>query len=200
MAPGARARAPARRRRTRPGGGPREFPGNRNDGTKVQLPPRRARNRFSEERDAVARRSEPRPSARGLSAVNTDRLINILAAVTLVELMLTIGLGASVPDVWGVARDWRGVTRALAANYLLVPAAAVGLIVLFRADTMVAAGVLVVAVCPGAPYGPPFTAIAKGDVARAVGLMVILAGSSAILAPVLLQLLLPLIAPGGQVK
>lgn len=132
--------------------------------------------------------------------MNTDRLINILAAVTLVELMLTIGLGASVPDVWGVARDWRGVTRALAANYLLVPAAAVGLIVLFRADTMVAAGVLVVAVCPGAPYGPPFTAIAKGDVARAVGLMVILAGSSAILAPVLLQLLLPLIAPGGQVK
>src|SRR3954468_4884400 len=53
-----------------------------------------------------------------------DRLINVLASVTLIELMLTIGVGASVADVWGVARDWRGVIRAFAANYVLVPAAA----------------------------------------------------------------------------
>ena len=83
---------------------------------------------------------------------------------------------------------------------MLVPAAAVALVLLFRAQPMVAAGVMVVAVCPGAPYGPPFTGIAKGDVHRAVGLMVILAGSSALLAPLLLQFLLPLVAPGGQAK
>jgi BASS family bile acid:Na+ symporter len=59
---------------------------------------------------------------------------------------------------------------------------------------MVAVGFLVVSVCPGAPYAPPFTAIARGDVARAVGLMVILAGSSAILAPLLLRFLLPFAA------
>jgi BASS family bile acid:Na+ symporter len=136
----------------------------------------------------------------GAPAVNADRLINILASVTLVELMLTIGLGATVADVWAVVRDWRGATRALVANYVLVPAAGVGLVLLFRAQPTVAAGVMVVAVCPGAPYGPPFTGIAKGDVARAIGLMVLLAGSSALLAPLLLQLLLPLVAPGGQAK
>ena len=130
--------------------------------------------------------------------MNADRLINILASVTLVELMLTVGLGATVADVWAVARDWRGVTRALVANYVLVPAAAVGLVFLFRAHPMVAAGVMVVAVCPGAPYGPPFTGIAKGDVPRAVGLMVLLAGSSALLAPLLLQLLLPLVTPAAR--
>jgi BASS family bile acid:Na+ symporter len=89
------------------------------------------------------------------------------------------------------------VVRAAAANYVIVPGAAVLLVMLFRAQPMVAAGVMVVAVCPGAPYGPPFTAIAKGRVDKAVGLMVVLAGSSAILAPLLLQFLLPIVAGGG---
>jgi BASS family bile acid:Na+ symporter len=129
--------------------------------------------------------------------VNTDRLINLLAAVALVELMLTIGLGASVKEVLALARDWRGVVRACVANYVLVPAATIGLLLAFGAQPMVAAGFMVLAVCPGAPFGPPFTAIAKGDVTRAIGLMVLLAGSSAVLAPLLLGLLLPVVSGGG---
>jgi BASS family bile acid:Na+ symporter len=129
--------------------------------------------------------------------VNTDRLINLLAAVALVELMLTIGLGATVAEVLAVARDWRGVLRAFFANYVIVPAAAVGLVLAFRAQPMVAAGVMIIAVCPGAPFGPPFTAIAKGDVSRAIGMMVLLAGSSALLAPLLLRLLLPMVTEAG---
>jgi bile acid:Na+ symporter, BASS family len=132
--------------------------------------------------------------------MNADRLINVFAIVALVELMLTIGLGASVGDVWAVARDWRGVIRALAANYLLVPGAALGLVLLFRAQPMVAAGVMVVAVCPGAPFAPPFTALAKGRVDLAIGQMVILAATSAILAPLLLKLLLPLAVGGGPIN
>jgi BASS family bile acid:Na+ symporter len=59
---------------------------------------------------------------------------------------------------------------------------------------MVAAGFLILAVCPGAPFGPPLTSIARGNTAVSVGLMVILSGSSAILAPILLYFLLPLMA------
>jgi BASS family bile acid:Na+ symporter len=129
--------------------------------------------------------------------VNTDRLINLLATVALVELMLTIGLGATVKEVLAVAKDWRGVVRAGVANYVLVPAATIGLLWAFGAQPMVAAGFMVMAVCPGAPFGPPFTAIAKGDVSRAIGLMVLLAGSSALLAPLLLGLLLPVVTGGG---
>lgn len=129
--------------------------------------------------------------------MNSDRLINILAIVALVELMVTIGLGASVAQVWAVARDWPGVIRALAANYVLVPAAAVGLVLLFGAHPMVAAGVMIVAVCPGAPFAPPLTALARGRVDLALGQMVILAGTSAVIAPLLLQLLLPLVSGGG---
>ena len=126
--------------------------------------------------------------------MSIDQVINLLATVALIELMLTIGLDAAVKDIATVATDYRAVLGAMLANYVVVPAVTVGLLLLLGASPMVAAGFLVVAVCPGAPYAPPFTAIAKGNVARAVGLMVILAGSSAILAPLLLKLLLPVVA------
>jgi BASS family bile acid:Na+ symporter len=122
--------------------------------------------------------------------------VNVLVTVTLVEMMAAIGLGVSPIDLIAVARDWRLVARAMLANYVAVPAATVGLLLLFRAPAEVAAGFLILAVCPGAPYGPPLTALAKGDVPAAVGLMAVLAASSALLAPALLALLLPLLSEG----
>ena len=122
-----------------------------------------------------------------------NELINLLASITLFEMMVAIGLGVSFREVLQVATDWRLVSKAVLASYVCVPAAAAGLLIVFYAEPFVAAGFLVAAVCPGAPYGPPFTGIAKGNVAVSVGLMVILAGSSALLAPVLLQLLLPFV-------
>ncbi|HEX3358544.1 MAG TPA: bile acid:sodium symporter [Tepidisphaeraceae bacterium] len=120
-----------------------------------------------------------------------DRWINLLASITLIEMMLTIGLGTKFSQLLAVLQNWRLVLRAILANYVVVPAAAVGLLFLFNARPMVAAGFVIIAVCPGAPYGPPFTSLAKGDVGDAVGLMVTLAGTSAILAPLLLRWLLP---------
>jgi len=127
-------------------------------------------------------------------------LINLLAAVTLFEMMVSIGMGVTLADLIGVARNGRLIGMAALANYLCVPAAAVGLLFLFHADALIAAGFLIAAVCPGAPYGPPFTGIAKGNVARAVGLMAILAGSSALLAPLLLHFLLPLTSGDEDVQ
>jgi BASS family bile acid:Na+ symporter len=128
-----------------------------------------------------------------VSTEQLNQLTNLLASITLFEMMVAIGLGVSVGDVVRVATDWRLVARAALASYVLVPAAAVGLLILFHADPYLAAGFLVAAVCPGAPYGPPFTGMARGNVVAAVGLMVILAGSSALLAPLLLQALLPFV-------
>jgi BASS family bile acid:Na+ symporter len=123
-----------------------------------------------------------------------DQMINDLVTVTLVEMMVAIGLGVSAVDLAAVARDGWLVARAILANYVVVPAITVGLLLLFNAGPLVATGFLILAVCPGAPYGPPLTAVAKGNVTVAVGLMAILAGSSAVLAPVLLAVLLPLFA------
>src|SRR5437588_10908106 len=129
-----------------------------------------------------------------------DRLINFLATITLFEMMISIGLGVSLPAVLSMFKDWGLVVRAIFANYVLVPAVALALIVWLHPAAMPAAGFLVAAVCPGAPYGPPFTSMAKGNVTLAVGLMVLLAGSSAILAPLLLGPLLSVVAQGSTLK
>ncbi len=128
--------------------------------------------------------------------MSIDRLINLLATVTLIQMMATIGLAVTVREVLAVVVDRRLLLKAVLANYLLVPAAVVGLLLLYRAAPMVAVGFLVPAVCPGAPYGPAFTALARGSVGVSVGLMVILAASSAIVAPLLLGLLIPWMTGG----
>ena len=129
--------------------------------------------------------------------ISLDRLINILVTVALIEMMVLIGLRVKFADIVNTSRNCPLLARAAVANYLLVPGLAVVLLLLFGVNAMVAAGFLVLAVCPGAPYGPPFAGIARADVPEAVGLMVILAASSAILSPLLLQVLLPW-ATGGE--
>jgi BASS family bile acid:Na+ symporter len=136
----------------------------------------------------------------GRVTVAIDQVVSLLAAVTLIEMMATLGLGVNASDVLRVGKRRELLIRALLANYVIVPLAAVGLLLLFQTGPTVAAGFLVVAVCPGAPYAPPFTAMAKGNVTVAVGLMVLLAASSAILAPLLLGFLVPIVAGSAAVQ
>lgn len=123
-----------------------------------------------------------------------DQAIKILVTLTLVDMMVATGLRASLGELRTVAKDWRLLIRALVASYVLVPVATVALLRLFDPQPLVAAGFLILAVCPGAPYGPPLTELAKGSVSVAVGLMVLLVGSSAILAPLMLSWLVPLVS------
>jgi bile acid:Na+ symporter, BASS family len=125
-----------------------------------------------------------------------DQIISVLVTITLIEMMVAIGLGVTLADLAAVLENGRLLARALLANYVCVPALTVGLLYLFDPHPMVVAGFLILAVCPGAPYGPPFTALAKGNVDVAVGLMVLLAGSSAVVAPLLLYFLLPAVSGG----
>lgn len=121
-----------------------------------------------------------------------DLWINLLVTTTLIEMMFAVGLGTTLGELLAAIRQWRLTICVTVANYLLVPAVAVALLLAFRAKPMAAAGILILAVCPGAPYGPPFTAIARGSVATSVGWMVMLAATSALIAPLLLSVLLPL--------
>jgi BASS family bile acid:Na+ symporter len=119
-----------------------------------------------------------------------DRLINILVLVTLIEMMLAVGLSVTSAELLSVARSRRLVLRALLANYVCVPALTVVLLLMLGTTPIVAAGFLILALCPGAPFGPPCTAIARGNTTVAVGMMGILAASSALVAPLLLSALL----------
>jgi bile acid:Na+ symporter, BASS family len=132
--------------------------------------------------------------------MSIDRIINLLVMVTLIEMMVLTGLRVTFGELGQVVGNLRLVARAGVANYVLVPVLAVLLLVVFDAAPMVAAGFLVLAVCPGAPFGPLFAAIARANVPEAVGLMVILAGSSAIVSPLLLTALMPWLAGGSVAR
>src|SRR5262245_17081368 len=132
------------------------------------------------------------------AVMDLPTFINLLVVAALVAVMLSMGLKVKFADVVAEARQTRLVLFALLANFVLVPLVTVGLLYWFGANPMVAAGFLILAVCPGAPVGPPFTAIARGSVSCAIGLMVILAGLSAILAPALLKALLTQLSPDSD--
>jgi BASS family bile acid:Na+ symporter len=126
--------------------------------------------------------------------MTVDRMTSLVVSVTLIELMISVGLGITVTDLREVTSNRLLLLKAAFANYILVPAITILLLLVFQPGPMATAGFLILAVCPGAPFGPQLSALAKGNMAVAVGLMVVLAGSSAIVAPVLLGLLMPLMA------
>lgn len=122
-----------------------------------------------------------------------NQILNWLVSITLVEMMVAIGLDVTWQELVEVAQRRRLMLSAAFTNYICLPAATLVLLPLLNSRSLTATGFLILAVCPGASYGPPITAFGKGNLPTAVGLMVLLAGSSALLAPLLLHLLLPLI-------
>ena len=80
-----------------------------------------------------------------------------------------VGLSVPLSQVAAIARNPSLVLRALLANYLFFPLVAVLLLALFHAKPLVQVGFLILAVCPGAPYAPTSTSVAKGNVPLAVG-------------------------------
>jgi bile acid:Na+ symporter, BASS family len=124
-------------------------------------------------------------------------LVIILVSITLAEMMFAMGLRLSFSKlIDSVSTNRSLVFRSLLANYMIIPGITLIIIILFHVPPLVAIGLLILGVSPAAPYGPPFTAIAKGNLAIATGLMVILAGTSAFMTPLLLHLFLPVISNG----
>src|SRR6187431_273952 len=102
--------------------------------------------------------------------MSVDQFVNIFVTVTLVEMMAALGLGVTLAELFEVAKRGHLIVRTALANYVLVPGATVALLLWFQTPPMIAAGFLILAACPGAPFGPPLTALSKGDVKVSVGL------------------------------
>lgn len=130
-----------------------------------------------------------------------DTLLTLLVPGMLMAMMVAIGIQVTATEVAAVVQNRRLIVKAMLANYVLVPAATVALLLLFHPpNPTVPVGFLILAVCPGAPFGPPFTRMARGNAAVSVVLMLLLAGTSAVAAPVLLRLLLPLLTSAGALQ
>src|SRR5262245_24428076 len=100
------------------------------------------------------------------------RFIPLLNVAALTMLMFSMGLQVPPKAIVASVRPPRFIVAGVIANYVLVPALAVALLLAFRPLPMVSVGFLILALCPGAPVSPPSTATAGGNVALAIGLMV----------------------------
>jgi len=110
--------------------------------------------------------------------------------------MLAMGLNLTVGQIITPLRDVRLVTLSLLVNFVLMPLAATGLATLLRLDEPLGIGLLLLGSAAGAPFLPKLAQIARGNLAFAVGLMVLLM----VITVGYLPLVLPLLLPGVSVN
>jgi BASS family bile acid:Na+ symporter len=117
--------------------------------------------------------------------------ISICMIVFVLSSMLGMGLGLRVSEILAPLRNWRLVVLSLVANFVVMPFAAVALASILRLDESMSIGLLLLGTAGGAPFLPKLAQISRGNLAFAVGLMVLLMVITVGYLPVVLPMLLP---------
>jgi BASS family bile acid:Na+ symporter len=108
-----------------------------------------------------------------------------------VSSMLAMGAGLTVSLIAEPLRDVRLVVLALLANFVVMPLGALGLAKVLSLDEPFGIGLLLLGCAAGAPFLPKLAELAKGNLAFAVGAMVLLMVVTVGFLPIVLPLLLP---------
>jgi bile acid:Na+ symporter, BASS family len=108
-----------------------------------------------------------------------------------VSSMLAMGAGLTIPQIAEPLRNARLVVLALLANFVLMPLGAIALAKVLWLDEPFAIGLLLLGCAAGAPFLPKLAELAKGNLAFAVGAMVLLMVVTVAYLPMVLPLLLP---------
>lgn len=121
---------------------------------------------------------------------------NLATFCFVVSSMLGMGSGLLLAQIAEPLRRGWLVVIALAANFVLMPIVALSLARVLRLDEQFANGLLVLGCAAGAPFLPKLADLAKGSVAFAVGIMVLLMVGTVIYLPIVM----PLLAEGVSVN
>src|SRR5437588_1139370 len=124
-----------------------------------------------------------------MELLNKAAIIAMLSFV--VSSMLAMGAGLTATQIIQPLRNVRLVILALLANFVLMPAGAVALAKALRLDEPFGVGLMLLGCAAGAPFLPKLAEFAKGNLAFAVGLMVLLMVVTVGYLPIVLPLLLP---------
>jgi BASS family bile acid:Na+ symporter len=108
-----------------------------------------------------------------------------------VSSMLAMGTGLAVTRIIEPLRNVRLVLLALLANFVLMPLCALALAKVLGLDEPFGVGLLLLGCAAGAPFLPKLAELAKGNLAFAVGAMVLLMVVTVGYLPSVLPLLLP---------
>lgn len=124
----------------------------------------------------------------GMSA---KAIVEVVTMIFVLSTMFSMGLKLSVSQLVGALRDRQLLTKSLVVNLVAVPLVAYLLVRTVAVGAAYATGFLLLAVSPGAPFGPKFADISDSDIAFASGLMAILCLLSVVTIPVSLVALAP---------
>jgi bile acid:Na+ symporter, BASS family len=108
-----------------------------------------------------------------------------------VSSMLAMGAGLTLAQIIEPLRDARLVVLALLANFVVMPLGALALAKVLTLDEPLGVGLLLLGCAAGAPFLPKLVQLAKGNLAFAVGAMVLLMVVTVAYLPIALPLLLP---------
>lgn len=122
-------------------------------------------------------------------------LAKISSYLFLITMMLSIGLETTARDVLAAVKNYGLMGRALLANLILVPILGVIIVRLFHMQPEVAAGFLLLAAAPGAPFAIQFTRRYPGSLSFAAGLLFVLSLAAVVLTPAIAGLLIPYNTP-----
>jgi predicted Na+-dependent transporter len=126
-----------------------------------------------------------------VSFLNFLETIGVLATLIFVlTSMLGMGFSLTVQQILIPLRNRKLVIFSLAANFVLVPLLALGVLFIFPLSEGLSIGFFLLGTSAGAPFLPKLTQVAKGDTAFAVGLMVLLMVVTIIYVPIVLPLFL----------
>jgi BASS family bile acid:Na+ symporter len=126
-------------------------------------------------------------------------IINFLLLISIMCLLLGVGLSTPFGKVLAAATQYQLVLRGLVANFVIVPCVLTFALQGVSLGSDIVIGLLVLAAVPVAPLAPPFVGMGKGDVAYAVGLMLIVSFLGLPLTPLILTLSLPPSEAGLQI-
>ena len=120
-----------------------------------------------------------------------EAVVEVVTTVFVLSTMFSMGVTLSVSQLVDALRHRRLLANSLAVNLVAVPLLAALLVRTVSVEAGFAAGIVLLAVSPGAPFGPKLAEISDSVVAFASGLMAILCLLSVVTIPISLLLLLP---------
>lgn len=120
-----------------------------------------------------------------------QQLNSWIALLFVVSSMLAMGMSQRLADVLAPLQDPKVVVSTLLVNFAISPALALVLVRLIPLQDAHATGLIILACAAGAPFLPKLAEVAGGNLAHAVGLMVLQILGSVIFMPLALPLLVP---------
>lgn len=122
-------------------------------------------------------------------------ITQVAMVVFIVGSMAAMGLGLTIPRIVEPLRDVRLVVGLLVANFVVVPGVAIAAGRLLPMEPAAASAVILIGCAAGAPFLPKLAQLARGNIALAVGAMVLLMVVTVFYAPIVV----PLVVPGATV-